>query len=100
MKGQARAMIPALIGITPLLLAGITGYVNSSGGQQNTDIAETRAVTYEQHKRMELANSVRADAKAAAKELCDNVAAELSIELTHMPTVLLAVSDANTKERG
>lgn len=100
MKGQIRAMIPALIGITPLLLAGITGYVNSSGGQQNTNIAETRAVTYEQHQRMELENSVRADAKVAAKELCENVAADLVIELTHTPTVLLAVSDADAKERG
>jgi hypothetical protein len=100
MKGQARAMIPALIGITPLLLAGITGYVISSGGQQNTNIAETRAVTFEQHQRMELANSVRADAKAAAKEIGDNVAAELVIELTHTPSMLLAVSDAEMKERG
>jgi len=100
MKGQARAMIPALIGITPLLLAGITGYVISSGGQQNTNIAETRAVTFEQHQRMGLANSVRADAKAAAKEISDNVAAELVIELTHTPSMLLAVSDAEAKERG
>ena len=100
MKGQVKAMIPALIGITPLLLAGITGYVNSSGGQQNTNIAETRAVTYEQHQRMELANSVRADAKAAAKSICDNVAADLAIELTHTPQVLLAVSEAEANDRG
>ena len=43
MNGQVKAVIPALIGIVPLLLAGITGYVNNSGGQQATAIASRSA---------------------------------------------------------
>ena len=100
MKGQAKALIPALIGITPLLLAGITGYVKSSGGQQTARIAEAGTVTFEQHQSIALADEVRADAKAAAKELSDNVAADLIIELTHSPSMLVASTEANDKERG
>ena len=93
MKGQARALIPALIGIVPLLLVGITGYVNSSGGQQATHIATTSAATYDERQRMELADSFRADAKAAADELSASVAADLAVELTHTPTLLVASSN-------
>ena len=100
MNGQTRALIPALIGIIPLLLAGITGYVNSSGGQQITDIAETYAVTFEQHQRMELADAVRADAECAANKLADEVVADLAIELTHTPSLLIASSEAEANERG
>ncbi len=100
MKGQAKAMIPALIGIIPLLLAGIAGYVSSSGGQQTTNIAETRAVTFEQHQRMALADSVRADADAAAKQLCNDVVADLTVDLVHAPALLVASSDAGANERG
>ena len=92
MNGQARALIPAVIGILPLLLAGITGFVNSSGEQQITDIAETYAVTAEQHQRMNLADSVRADAECAANKLGDDVVADLAIELTHTPSYLIASS--------
>lgn len=99
MKGQAKALIPALIGIIPLLLAGITGYVNRSG-EQITDIAETYALTAEQHKRETLAGSVRADADAAANELCNEVIADLALELTYTPAQLVALSNANAKERG
>jgi hypothetical protein len=100
MKGQAKAMIPALIGIVPLLLAGITGFVNSSGGQQTTAIAETRAVTLEEHQRMQLGDSVRADAEAAADALFDDVAADLSVGLTYSPTLLIASSDGGLNDRG
>ena len=100
MKGQAKALIPALIGITPLLLAGIMGYVTSSGGQQTTRIVTTSAVTYDQRLHMELADSVRADAKAAAEKFRDSVAADLAIELTHTPSLLVASSDSEAEERG
>jgi len=100
MNGQAKAVIPALIGIVPLLLAGITGYVNSSGEQQATNIAETRAMTIEQHQRAQLADAVRADAKVAARELSDDVVADLSVKLTAAPSLLIAASDAYGRERG
>ena len=100
MKGQAKALIPALIGIAPLLLAGITGYVNSSGGQQATPIATTSTVTDDQRLRMELADSFRADAKAAAIEIRDSVTADLAVQLTHTPSQLVASSDAEVKDRG
>ena len=100
MKGQAKAMIPALIGITPLLLAGITGYVISSGGQQATQIAATRAVTHEEQPLMHLTDSFRTDAMQAAKELGDGVAADLAIDLTRTSSLLLAASEAAAEERG
>lgn len=100
MIGQARALIPALIGIVPLLLAGITGFVNSSGEMQINDIAETYAVTSAEHQRMELADAVRADAESAANKLGDDVVADLTIELKHTPSFLIASSDAGAKERG
>jgi len=100
MKGQAKAMIPALIGITPLLLAGITGYVISSGGQQATQIAATRAVTHAEYSRSHLADTFRADATQAAKELSDSVAADLAIDLTRTSSLLLAASEAAAEERG
>ncbi len=100
MKGQAKALIPALIGITPLLLAGITGYVKSSGEQQTTRIADGGTVLVGKHQSMALADSVRADARAAAQELSDSVAADLAIELTRSPSMLVAASEAGAEERG
>jgi len=99
MKGQAKAVIPALIGIVPLLLAGIMGYMNGSG-EQITNIAETYAVTFETHQRMELADSVRADAETAANKLSSEVVADLAVELTYTPSLLVASSDAEANERG
>lgn len=99
MKGQAKALIPALIGIVPLLLAGITGYVNRSG-EQIADIAETYAVTVEDHQRKALADSVRADADAAANTMCNEIVADLAVELTYTPSHLVASSDAIVNERG
>ena len=100
MKGQARALIPALVGIVPLLLAGITGFVSSSGEQQINTIAETTAVTAEQHVRNELADSVRAGADVAAVKLGNDIVADLTVELTHTPSFLIASSEADAKERG
>lgn len=100
MKGQARAMIPALIGIAPLLLAGITGYVNSSGGQQATHIAAISKVTEGQRLRMELADSIHTDARLAAEEIRDSVTADLAVKLTRTPSRLMALADAEPKDRG
>jgi hypothetical protein len=100
MNGQVKAVIPALIGIVPLLLAGITGYVNSSGGQQATAIAETRAITLETDLRQKLATAFRADAESAAMQVSDSVAADLAIELRHRPSQLVAASAGGSQERG
>lgn len=95
MKGQAKALIPALIGIAPLLLAGITGYVKSSGEPQATHIAAASTVTDEQRLRMDLADSFRADAEAAAKDMHDSVAEDLAVKLTYTPSLLVAASTLN-----
>ena len=99
MKGQAKVLIPVLCGITPLLLAGITGNLNGSGRQQTTRIAEICAAPVGLHQRKELTDAFRADANTAARELSENVTADLAIELTHMPSVLMAASEAQTDDR-
>ena len=99
MKGQAKVLIPALIGIAILLLAGITGN-NLPRVRQATQIAETRAVTLEDHRRQELGAEFRTDADAAAREMGLNVAADLTIELKHQPSALVAKSIAANRERG
>ncbi len=57
-------------------------------------------MTLEQHQRLQLADAVRADADAAAKQLCNDVVADLSVDLVHAPSLLVASSDAGADERG
>ena len=98
MNGQAKASIPALIGIITLLLAGIAGLSLMSGEQQAIQIAETRAITLEDKSHNELATVFRADADAAAVQTTIDIAADLAVELKHSPSNLIAMSEAATKQ--
>jgi hypothetical protein len=99
MKGQIRAMIPAFIGIAPLLLAGTMGYLQNPGAEQTT-IAETRAYLPAAAQTVVLHTAMQADAAAAADEVRAAVAADLAIELQRKPLARLALAPAGRKERG
>jgi hypothetical protein len=99
MKGQAKVLIPALIGIAILLLAGITGN-KLPRVRQATEIAETRAITLENYRHQELGMAFRADADTAAREMGLNIAADLTVELKHQPSRVVAQATAIKRERG
>ncbi|MCP4000943.1 MAG: hypothetical protein GY727_08525 [Gammaproteobacteria bacterium] len=98
MKGQAKVLIPALIGIAILLLAGITGN-KLPRVRQVIEIAETRAITLEDYRRQELGMEFRANADTAAHEMVLNVAADLTVELKHQPTRVVAQAITVKRER-
>ena len=100
MKGQIRALIPAFIGIAPLLLAGTMGYLQNPGAEQTTNIAATSAVLPAEQHILVLDKAMQADAEAAANELSDTVAAELASELQRRPLARLALAPVSRKERG
>ena len=99
MKGQAKVLIPALIGIAILLLAGITGN-NLPRVRQAKEIMEARAVTLEDYRRQELGTAFRTDADAAARDMGINIAADLAIELKHQPSRVVAQATTLKRERG
>jgi len=92
MNGQAKVLIPALIGIFTLLLTGITGISFLPGEQQAIQIAETRAITLEAQNRQVLGTAFRSGADAAARQIEVVTAADLAIELKHVPVLLVAQS--------
>ena len=99
MKSQAKALIPALIGIVTLLLAGVTG-IEMPRVRQATVIAETRAVTLEDYSHQVLGSAFRADADKAVRDMNAGIAADLALELKHQPAVVVAQNTAISKERG
>ena len=100
MKSQAKALIPALIGIGSLLLAGVTG-LDLPRVRQATEIAETRAVTLETYNRQSLGSAFRTDADAAARDVGNSIAADLAVELKHQPpTAVVAQALADSGDRG
>ena len=99
MNSQAQALIPALIGIITLLLAGVTGF-DLPRVRQATEIAETRAVTLETYRHQALGNAFRNDADAVVREMSADIAAELAVELKHQPAVVVAQNTAINRERG
>lgn len=92
MNGQAKVLIPALIGIITLLLTGVTGIRFLPGEQQAIQIAETRAITLEAQNHQALATAFRDGADAAALQMEIITAADLAVELKHVPAVLVAKS--------
>ena len=99
MKGQAKALIPALIGIVILLLAGIGG-IDLPRLKQATVIAETRAITPEAQNRDELDKAFHAEAEAAATDMGLSIAADLAVELKRNPTTMVAQNKSFHRERG
>jgi len=100
MNSQAKALIPALIGIATLLLAGVTGIDLPRVSKQATVIAETRAVTLEDYNRQGLGTSFRSDADAAARSMSEGIAADLAVELKHQPSVVVARTHTGKRDRG
>ena len=100
MNSQAKALIPALIGIITLLLAGVTGVDMPRVSRQATVIAETRAITLEEAYRQDLGNAFRTDADAAAREMGVSIAEDLAVELKHQPSISVAQADTAKHERG
>ena len=100
MNGQAKALIPALIGIITLLLTGITGCVNTPGEQQAFAIAETRAVTLEQYRHQELETAFRAEANKAVRHTGLSIAADLAVGLKSNSALRLAATKAVHREKG
>jgi hypothetical protein len=98
MNGQAKALIPALIGIIILLLVGITGF-DMPRVRQATVIAETRAVTLENSRHQALGTAFRIEADAAVRELNADIAAELVMELKHQPAVVVAQNTTTKRDR-
>jgi len=94
MNGQAKVLIPALIGIITLLLTVVTGISFLPGEQQAIQIAETRAITLEANNRQVLATAFRDEADAAALQMEIGVAADLAVELKHVPTARVAATDS------
>ena len=98
MKGQTKVLIPALIGITALLLAGVMG-IDMPRMRQATEIAETRAVPMSDNA-LELDTAFRAEADAAAVEVSNRIAADLAVELKHLPSIKLADTRSVNGDRG
>ena len=99
MNGQVKAAIPALIGITVLLLAGLSG-IDLPRTRQAEAVAETRAVTLDDYRRQSLATAFRADAEHAARDMGAIVAADLAVELKAKPSVSVAHNTRALNERG
>ena len=93
MNGQAKALIPALIGIITLLLTGITGIQLVPGEQQAISIAETRAITLEAESRQALGTAIRDEANAVVLQTQIDVAEDLAVELKRTPPTLFAHQD-------
>ena len=92
MNGQAKVLIPTLIGIITLLLTVITGISFLPGEQQAIQIAETRAITREAQSHRALETAFRDGADAATRQMEAGIAADLAIELKHVPAMLVATS--------
>ena len=99
MNSQAKALIPALIGITALLLAGVTG-TDLPRVRQASVVAETRAVTLDDYRHQELSDAFRDDADAAARDMGLSIAADLAVELKHQPSVVTANATTAKRDRG
>lgn len=84
MNGQAKVLIPALIGIAILLLTGISGVFQPPGEQQATFTA-SQAVSPGEGRREMLGAAFRSEADTAALQTSMDVAADLAIDLQTAP---------------
>lgn len=91
MKGQAKALIPALIGIAILLLTGISGEFFPSGERQATTTANSAAGSAVQ-KCATPCTSLRSAADKAALQTYSDVAEAMATDL-RSPGYLVAQAD-------
>lgn len=92
MKGQAKALIPALIGIAILLLTGISGVFLPTGEQSGT-ATMSKAASPEKGRREILSAAIRSDADTAALQTYRDVAADIATDLQRPPKYMTAKAD-------
>jgi hypothetical protein len=97
MKGQAKILIPAAIGILTLLLAGLMG-IDMPRVRQATEIAETRAVLNGGNA-LALDTAFRADADNAARSMGMSITGDLVVELKHQPSIKIASATDVKRDR-
>lgn len=91
MKGQAKVLIPALIGIAILLLTGISG-IALKPGEQATHTA-SRSVDPDKGRNEMLGAAFRSSADKAVLQTSAEVAADLAIDLSRAPGNVVAKAD-------
>jgi hypothetical protein len=89
MKGQAKALIPALIGIAILLLTGISGVFLPTGERPATSTM-SQAAGPEQGQREILSAAIRSEANTAALQAYRNVAADIATDLQRPPKYMIS----------
>jgi len=92
MKGKAKALVPASIGIAILLLIGISG-IFLRPGQQHATFTVSQAVTPEKGQRQNLDAVIRSDANKAALQTYMDVAADMATDLQRPPRYVIAQAD-------
>ena len=90
MNSQAKALIPALIGIVALLLAGVTGTDLPRVSRQATEIVDTRTAPADKASHQGLGASFRRDADEAVRALNNDIAAHVAITFGHQPAIVVA----------
>ena len=90
MKGQAKALIPALIGIA--ILTGISGVFLPTGEQPAT-ATMSPAASSEKGQRSLLGAAIRSDADTAALQTYRDVAADMATDLQRPPKYMTAKAD-------
>lgn len=100
MKGQIKALIPGIIGIAPLLLAGTMGYIQNPGAEQAINIATTHAVTPAAQRHLVLDTAMQNGAHEAANAMSNRVARDLSRQLERKQPAVLANATVTGEERG
>jgi hypothetical protein len=98
MKGQAKTLIPVLLGIVTLLLAGVMG-IQMPRVRQATEIAETRAVLLGENA-LELDTAFRTEADAAVRDMGMSIVADLAVDLKHQPSIKIASATSVKRDRG
>lgn len=92
MKGKAKALVPASIGIAVLLLVGISGVFLQPGTQQAT-FTVIQPVTAETGQHQNLDAAIRSDADKAALQTYMDVAADMATDLQRPPQYVIAQAD-------
>jgi hypothetical protein len=98
MKGRAKTLIPVLLGIVTLLLAGVMG-IQMPRVRQATEIAETRAVFLGENA-LELDTAFRAEENAAVRDMGMSIVADLAVDLKHQPSIKIASATGVKRDRG
>lgn len=92
MKGKAKALIPASIGIAILLLAGVSGVLWQPDEEQVT-FTVSQAAGSAKGQRQNMDAAIRSDADQAALQTYMDVAADMATDLQRPPQYVIAQAD-------